>query len=52
MMSFTFYLKKNLQYYYISAKSNYNLKKPSSTFPGNLHGIQIHTLSSLLHLLH
>ncbi|CAL1388166.1 unnamed protein product [Linum trigynum] len=34
----TFHRKKNLQYYEISAKSNYNFEKPFSISPENLSG--------------
>uniref|UniRef100_M8C280 Uncharacterized protein n=1 Tax=Aegilops tauschii TaxID=37682 RepID=M8C280_AEGTA len=34
----TFHRKKNLQYYEICAKSNYNFEKPSSTLQGSSQG--------------
>ncbi|GFY99795.1 RAN GTPase 3 [Actinidia rufa] len=47
----TFHRKKNLQYYEISAKSNYNFEKPFLYLARKLAGDRISILWSLLHLL-
>ena len=50
--SVTFHRKKNIQYYEISAKSNYNFEKPFLWLARKLVGLVSLCSSSPLHFVH